>query len=88
MTARFVPTPSPEVEAPFEAYLDNAREQIARTRANSDWLNGTRAHDSELIRALAHMNRDADRAARSRDAAACAAADRRATAPMLAGVGL
>lgn len=83
--------PSPEVEVPFAVYLDNAREQIARTRANSDWLNGTRSHDSELVRALAHMNRDADRAARSRDAAACAAADRsigRATAPMLAGVGL
>ena len=79
------PKPVAEVEGPLSVYLDHAKDQVARSVADG-FLSGHRSE--EIARALAHMNRDADRAARSRDAAACAAADRQPTAPMLAGVGL
>lgn len=46
--------PSPEVEAPFAAYLDNAREQVARNPSNL-------ADQEGVAHALAVMNRDADR---------------------------
>lgn len=72
------PIPAEETEVPLSVYMDAAQEQIARTRANSDWLNGTRSRDGDLIRALAFMNRDADRRDRERAARpdAYAAADR------------
>jgi hypothetical protein len=57
-----------ETEAPLSVYVAAAHDQIARTRANSDWLNGTRARDADIARALAVMTRDADRADRARGA--------------------
>jgi hypothetical protein len=63
---KITPQPKDETEDPFSVYVEAAHEQIARTRANSDWLNGTRARDADIARALAHMNRDADRADRAR----------------------
>lgn len=68
------PIPAAEAEAPFSVYVEAAHDQIARTRADG-FLNGTRARDGDLARALAILNRDSDRADRSRNAAACVAAD-------------
>jgi len=48
------PTSGQEVEAPFAVYLTNAREQVARNPSNL-------ADQEGVARALAVMNRDADR---------------------------
>ena len=51
-----------ETEAPFSAYLECAKDQVARSVADG-FLSGHRSE--EIARALARMNRDADRAMRA-----------------------
>lgn len=57
------PISSQEVEGPLSVYLDHAKDQVARSVADG-FLSGQRS--DEIARALAVMNRDADRAARLR----------------------
>ncbi len=48
-------------EKPFEAYVADAEAQIAHTRATSTMLHGIRSRDAELARAIAVLDRAADR---------------------------
>ena len=55
------PEQTQETEAPFAVYLETAKDQVARS-VEDGFLSGHRS--AEIARALAVMNRDADRAER------------------------
>jgi hypothetical protein len=79
------PIASDEIEAPFAAYLESAREQVARTRA-AGMLEFLPYRDAEYARIVALGNRESDRKDRAYAAnpeafeAARAVADKRINA--------
>lgn len=54
------PVQGQPIETPLAVYLDRAYAQIAKTRATSNELNGTRQRDAELARAIAELDPASD----------------------------